>query len=88
MDWRIELDPEALGELSRLDPSIQRRVIGYLRECIGKPEDPRRSGRALRGNLQNLWRYRIGDFRLICDIRDDRGVVVVLGVGHRKDVYE
>ena len=88
MDWRIEFDPDALRELSRLDPSIQRRIIAYLRQRIAKPEDPRRFGRALRGNLQNLWRYRIGDFRLICEIRDDPRLVVVLGVGHRKDVYE
>ncbi len=87
MTWRIEFDPDALEELSQLDRGIQRRIIRYLRERIATSEDPRRFGKSLRGGLQGLWRYRVGDFRLVCNIVEDRLVVVVLRVGHRKDVY-
>ena len=59
----------------------------YLRERLATAEDPRRFGKPLRGALKNLWRYLVGDFRLICDIREDRLVVFVLRVSHRRDAY-
>jgi mRNA interferase RelE/StbE len=87
LTWNVEWDERARKELRRLDPSAQREILRYLRERVDGADDPRRYGRALRGARHGLWRYRIGAYRLICKIEDDRLVVLVLAVGHRKDIY-
>ena len=87
MAWRVEFDIRAEKELAALDKQIQREIVRYLRERIATEEDPRRFGKALRGGLQGLWRYRTGDYRLVCQVRDDTLVVMVVRVGHRKEVY-
>jgi mRNA interferase RelE/StbE len=86
--WRIEFDPAAFEELQRIDVNAQRRIRRYLRERIATPNDPRRFGKPLRRELKNLWRYRVGDYRLICDIRDATSLVLILRVGDRKNVYD
>lgn len=87
MSWRVEFDAAAAKEFRRLDRVVQRRIQRYLRERVVVADDPRRLGRAMRGDEAGLWRYRVGDYRLVCAIEDDRFVVVVLRVGHRRDVY-
>ena len=87
MIWSVEWDERAGKELRRLDPPAQREILRYLRERIAGSNNPRRYGRALRSTKHGLWRYRIGTYRLICKIEDDRSTVLVLAAGHRKDVY-
>ena len=87
MTWSVEWDERARRELRRLDPAVQRQILRYLRERIAGSNDPRRFGRSLGGQLGGLWRYRVGDYRLVCEVANDRLVVLVLAVGHRKDVY-
>ena len=88
MAWRIEFDPRALDELKRLDKAAQVRIIKTIRERIAPLENPRVLGQALRGEeLGRYWKYRIGDYRLICDIQDETVLILVLRVGHRKEVY-
>lgn len=87
MGWRIEVSRTAEKQVSKLDPQTQLLVIRYLRERIEASTDPRRFGKALRDEKRGLWRYRVRDYRLICDIRDAEKVVVLLTVAHRKDVY-
>lgn len=88
MAWRIEFDPRALDELKRLDKTAQTRIIKTVRERIAPLENPRTLGQALRGEeLGRYWKYRIGDYRLICDIQDETVLILVLRVGHRKEVY-
>lgn len=84
---RIELDPHALSELDRRDPQHQRRIVRFLRERIEPLDDPRSVGEPLRGPLRELWKYRVGDFRIICDIQDQLVRVLVLRIGHRREVY-
>jgi mRNA interferase RelE/StbE len=86
--WRINFDPAAFEDLQRIDVNAQRRIRHYLRERIATPNDPRRFGKPLRRELKNLWRYRVGDYRLICDIRDATSLVLILRVGDRKNVYD
>ena len=88
MTWTIEWDDRARRELRRLDKQVQRNILKYFSERIANNEDPRRFGKGLRHELQGLWRYRIGDYRAICHIEDDRLVVLVLEVGHRRQVYQ
>lgn len=87
MTWTVEFDDRAAKDLRKLDRQAQRDILRYLRERIATDEDPRRFGRPLSGNFAGLWRYRIRDYRLICNIEDDRLVVLVLHAGHRRDVY-
>lgn len=88
MAWRIEFAPAADKELGKLDRAVARRIIGFLRERIAPLEDPRSLGQALKGSrLGDLWKYRVGDHRIICDIDDGVLVVLVLKVGHRGVVY-
>ena len=87
MTWTIEWDDRARRELRRLDRQTQREILGYFSERIASDEDPRRFGKSLRHDLQGLWRYRVGDYRMICKIEDNHLVVLVLGVAHRSTVY-
>lgn len=87
MAWRIELTTSAEKSLSKLDRTAARRITTFLRERIAGGADPRSSGKALAGQLAGLWRYRVGDYRLICQIEDRKLLILVLTVGHRSDIY-
>lgn len=87
MTWKVEFDDRALKELRKLDLRVQRQILRFLRQRVATPDNPKRFGKPLSGDRLGLWRYRIGSYRLICRIEEDRVVVLVLGVGHRKDVY-
>lgn len=85
--WRVEFDRAAARDLRKLGTDAERPVLRFLRERIAGSEDPRRLGHALTGDLQGLWRYRVGDYRIVAAIEDDRFVVLVVTVGHRREVY-
>lgn len=88
MAWQIEFDPDALKELKRLDRPVQVRLVGFLRDRLAPLDDPRSIGEALSGaRLGSYWKYRVGDWRLVCDIQDKRIVVRVLRIGNRREVY-
>lgn len=87
MVWQVRLDKDAEKQLRRLDPQDQRRLIKFLRERIASSATPRLLGEALKGPFRTLWKYRVGDFRLICDLQDEKFVVLVIKIGNRKDVY-
>jgi mRNA interferase RelE/StbE len=86
--WRVEFDRDAARDLRKLDVQAQRQILRYLRERIATDEDPRRFGHALARDLKGLWRYRVGDFRIVASIEDERFVVLVVAVGHRREVYD
>lgn len=86
--WRVEFDRDAAKEFRKLGEPARRTILRYLRERIATAEDPRRFGKALAGEFAGLWRYRIGDYRLIVSFEEDRLVVLVLRVGHRREVYD
>jgi mRNA interferase RelE/StbE len=85
--WTIEFRPNARDELRKLDRSVQRRLLNYLEQRVIASGDPRRLGKPLRGALGEFWSYRVGDYRIISLIEDKRLVVVVISVGHRRDIY-
>jgi mRNA interferase RelE/StbE len=88
MAWKIEVSPAAERELNKLDVQQTRRILKFLHERVAKLDDPRSVGKALQGpRIGEFWNYRVGDYRLICKIEDDRVVVLVLRVGHRKEIY-
>jgi len=87
MAWKIEFEPAAQRELDKLDKSVANRILKFLHGRVEKLDDPRKVGQNLRGPLSEFWKYRVGDYRLICSLEDDRFVVLVLRIGHRREVY-
>jgi mRNA interferase RelE/StbE len=85
--WRVEFHRAAVHDLRKLGANAESRVLRYLRERIAGCEDPRRFGHALTADRKGLWRYRAGDYRIVAAIEDDRFVVLVVTVGHRREVY-
>ena len=86
--WRVAFDPDAARELRKLGHGARSAIQKYLRDRIATAENPRRFGHALLGDLKGLWRYRVGDYRIVADIRDKEIVVMVVTVGHRRNVYD
>jgi len=86
--WRIELTSTVAKQLGKLDPQEARRITAFLRERLAAHEDPRSLGKSLTGpTLGTFWRYRVGDYRLICDIDDGALQILVIELGNRRDVY-
>ena len=86
--WNVDFGERARKELRKLDRQAQQEILKYFRERIASEEDPRRFGKPLSGNMTGLWRYRVRNYRMICSIEDDKLIVLVLRVGHRKEIYE
>lgn len=87
MAWTIEYTDAALRQLRKLDKKAAQRVVDYMGKRVAPLEDVRSLGKALRGTLGDLWRYRIGDYRIICELHDERLRVLVVGLGDRKEIY-
>ena len=87
MAWTVEVSDFAEKQLRKLDRPIQRRLIDWLEDRIDSCKNPRHFGEPLRGEMAGLWRYRIGDYRIICEIQDQQLVVLALTVGHRRENY-
>lgn len=88
MAWRIELTATAARQIGKLDKSEAKRITTFLRQRLAPLDDPRSTGKALTGpQLGAYWRYRVGDYRIICEIQDDALCVLVIEVGNRRDVY-
>lgn len=88
MSWVYRFDERALKDLRKLGKQAQREIIDYLDERVAGDQDPRRFGKGLKAELAGLWRYRVRNYRILCQIEDGELVVLVVAVGHRKDVYD
>ncbi|MFA5607450.1 MAG: type II toxin-antitoxin system RelE/ParE family toxin [Leucobacter sp.] len=86
MSWQVSLSPQVAKWLRKSDPQVAKRIRDVLR-AIGSLENPRDRGKMLTGNLAGLWRYRVGDYRIICDILDEELVVLALDVDKRDSIY-
>lgn len=84
MAWTIEFLPDAVKELKKLDRSVARRIITTLEERIATLDDPRTLGSALTGDHAGYWRWRVGDYRVVARIEDERVVIIVVRVAHRR----
>ncbi len=87
MNWTYRFDERALKELKKLGHPAQQDIVAYLDERVASDADPRRFGKGLKADLSGLWRYRVGDYRIVCQIKDRELVVLVLAVGHRREIY-
>lgn len=87
MSWRLETSKAFDKEFKKLDHYTQKIIKGWVTKNLMEADNPRSYGKALTGNLAGLWRYRIGDYRLIASIKDDKFTILAISIGHRRDVY-
>lgn len=87
MAWTIEYAKTAKDQLRKLDKPAARRIVDMLDQRVATLENPRQTGKALKGPLGDFWCYRVGDYRIICDIQDSAITVLVLQIGNRREVY-
>jgi mRNA interferase RelE/StbE len=85
--WTIEYAETVKKQLRRLDKAAARRIVDFMDERVVPGDTPRRIGKALKGPLGELWCYRVGDFRVLCDIQDDVMTILVVQIGNRREVY-
>ena len=88
MAWKVELDPAAERELNKTDPQVARRILAFLHDRVARLDDPRSIGEALKGSkLGELWKYRVGDWRIIASIEDGTLCILIVRIGNRREVY-
>ncbi len=87
MAWTIEYAETAIKQLRKLDKAVARRIADFMEERIAAGDDPRELGKTLKGPLGDLWCYRVGDYRILCDIQGRVLTVLVLRIGNRREVY-
>jgi mRNA interferase RelE/StbE len=86
--WQIEFGDAAKKDLAKLDRPVAKRIITFLRERVVALNDPRSVGEALKGSkLGEFWKYRVGDYRVICHLEDSQLRVLVVRIGNRREVY-
>jgi mRNA interferase RelE/StbE len=85
--WTLRFTETALKQLGKLDKQVADQITQVLQERVAKSANPRAFGKALTGELKGYWRYRIGDYRVICELKDRELVILALAVGHRRDIY-
>lgn len=87
MAWSIEYAKTAKDQLRKLDRPVAKRILDFMDERIAVLENPRQTGKSLKGPLGEFWCYRVGDFRIICEIQDDVISILVVQIGNRREVY-
>ena len=87
MTYSVEFSKEAVRELKKLDKHIALFITAWIRKNLEGCANPRQHGEALVGNLGGQWRYSVGDYRVLAEIQDEKILILVLSVGHRKEVY-
>ena len=88
MAWTINYSDRALKSLRKMDKQNARRIVDFMDLRIAVAADPRQSGKPLKGELGEFWRYRVGDYRILCEIRDDELIILAATIGHRREVYD
>lgn len=84
---KVTFSDKAFKQLQKLDNAIQKRIIDFM-TAISQLENPRSRGKLLVGNLRGIWRYRVGDYRILCQLKDKELCIFVIDIGHRKEVYD
>ena len=88
MNFHVEFDKSVYKYLSKLDKYTTKMLLNWIEDRLENCENPRIYGKALSSNLAGLWRYRVGDYRIIAKIIDEKIIVLIIAIGHRKDIYK
>lgn len=86
--YHVEFSKAALKELKKLDQNTARLILGWIKKNLEGCEDPRLHGKGLTANRSGQWRYRVGDYRLLAEIQDDKIIILILHIGHRSEIYK
>ena len=87
MRYKVEFTQRALKDLKKLDPHTATLILGWIRKNLENCENPRLHGKGLTADRSGQWRYRVGDYRLLAEIQDDKIIILILNIGHRRDIY-
>ena len=87
MNWSVRINDKIKKKLAKLDVQNRARIMDFLENTLPQLDNPRQSGKALKGDLQHYWRYRVGDYRILCEIADNELIIYAIEIGHRKEVY-
>lgn len=85
--YKIEYTKSVIKKIQKLDKPTREQIYYWIDKNLVNVENPRLYGKSLTGNLKGLWRYRIGDYRLICEIEDEKLIIIAVDIGHRKEIY-
>lgn len=88
MKWHVIVSKEAMKQLKKMDKHTAALLTGWMRKNLEGCENPRLHGKALTANRTGQWRYRVGDYRILAELQDERVVILVIRVGHRRDIYD
>jgi len=88
MMYKVEYTKTAVKQLEKMDKKIATFIIAYIEEKLVGCSDPRLYGKALQGNLRDKWRYRVGEYRILAKIKDEKVLITIIELGHRKDIYQ
>jgi mRNA interferase RelE/StbE len=87
LTWAIDYTQTARNQIKKLDRPVSKRILDFMDNRVAKQEDPRALGKPLSGPLGTLWRYRVGDYRILCEIQHSAVRILVIRIGHRAEVY-
>lgn len=88
MKYKVIYEKRAIKNLSKIDKGQQALIISWIEKNLVNTDDPKKYGKALKGNLKEYWRYRIGNYRVLADIDDGQIKIFIFNIGHRKEIYE
>lgn len=88
MKYKIVYEKKAIKNLSKIDKAQQKLIISWIEKNLSNIDDPKVSGKALKGNLKGYWRYRVGNYRILADINDEEIKIIIINIGHRKEIYK
>ena len=88
MTWQIEFTAMATKQFSKLDKSVKERIINFLENRLAIMDNPKQSGKALQGSLSEYWAYRVGSYRILTKHQDNQLLILVVEIGHRKEIYK
>ena len=88
MNYSVSISKPALKALKKMDQSNARAILSWIKKNLEGTDNPYKQGKQLKGNLSKFWRYRVGDYRILCEIKDGELIIIVVTVGHRREIYK
>lgn len=88
MTWTVNITRKTEKLIAKMDSQTKEKIQHFITDILPNLDNPRQTGKALQGDLKGLWRYRVGDYRLIAQIQDNELIILVIEIGHRKNIYK
>jgi mRNA interferase RelE/StbE len=88
MKYKVVYDKKAIKSLSKIDQGQKVIILAWIEKNLVDTNEPKKHGKALKGNLKEYWRYRIGDYRILADINDNQIQIIIINIGQRREIYK